>query len=132
MSVGGWGWWVQISIHIHFNTPFSSCFTKHVKDGIKCRFGIPYFPMRKTMILEPFSNDEKFTKKEHEEISKNRQNVIKELDKILKDQDNSLTFEEFLKRAPNEIRINAYKSMIISFHKANMDIQFILDPYPDD
>ncbi|CAF4643347.1 unnamed protein product, partial [Rotaria sp. Silwood2] len=35
----------------------------------------------------------------------------------------------FLKRAPNEIRINAYNPMIMSLHKANMDIQFILDPY---
>ena len=35
----------------------------------------------------------------------------------------------FLKRAPNEIRINAYNPMILSLHKANMDIQFILDPY---
>ena len=127
---------------------------KHVNGCIICRFGIPYFPMRKTMILEPFSDDEKLTKKEREEISKNRRNVIHELDKISKDKDNSLTFEEFLKhvnmneeeyikmiradlkkakvflkRAPNEIRINAYNPMIMSLHKANMDIQFILDPY---
>ncbi|CAM4956354.1 unnamed protein product [Rotaria socialis] len=99
-------------------------------------------------------DDEKFTKKDREEISKNRQNVIEELGKISKDTDNSLTFEEFLehvnineeeyikmirsefkkakaflKRAPNEIRINAYNSMIMLLHRANMDIQFILDPY---
>jgi len=41
---------------------------KHVKNGIKCRFGIPYFPMRQTMILEPFNDDEKLTKKEREEL----------------------------------------------------------------
>ena len=35
----------------------------------------------------------------------------------------------FLKRAPDEIRINAYNPMMLSLHKANMDIQFILDPY---
>ncbi|CAF1560346.1 unnamed protein product [Rotaria magnacalcarata] len=106
------------------------------------------------MILEPFTDDEKFTTKEREEISKNKQNVIKELENISKDKDNSLTFEEFLehvnmneeeyikmirselkkakvflKRAPNEIRINAYNPMIMSLHRANMDIQFILDPY---
>ncbi|CAF3351607.1 unnamed protein product [Rotaria socialis] len=106
------------------------------------------------MILEQFSDDEKFTKKDREEISKNRQNVIEELGKISKDTDNSLTFEEFLehvnineeeyikmirsefkkakaflKRAPNEIRINAYNSMIMLLHRANMNIQFILDPY---
>ncbi|CAF5054955.1 unnamed protein product, partial [Rotaria magnacalcarata] len=140
---------INVQRHKHSHT----C-KKHVKNGIKCRFDIPYFPMRKTMILEPFSDDEKFTKKEREEISKNRQNVIEELGKISKDTDNSLTFEEFLehvninegeyikmirsklkkakvflKRAPNEIRINAYNSMIMSLHRANMDIQFILDPY---
>ena len=140
---------INLQRHKHSHT----C-KKHVKDGIKCRFGIPYFPMRKRMILEPLSDDEKLTKKEREEMSKNRQNVIKELDKMSKDTDNSLTFEEFLKhvnmnekeyikmiraelkkaevflkRAPNEIRINAYNPMIMSLHRANMDIQFILDPY---
>ncbi|CAF3666138.1 unnamed protein product [Rotaria sp. Silwood1] len=70
---------INLQRHKHSHT----CKT-YVKDCIKCRFGIPYFPMRKTMILEPFSDDEKLTKKEREEISKNRQNVIKELDKISK------------------------------------------------
>jgi hypothetical protein len=106
------------------------------------------------MILEPFGDGEKLSKKEREKISKSRQTVIKELDKMSKDTDSSLTFDEFLKRidmneeeyvkmiraelkkakvflkrAPNEIRINAYNPMIMSLHRANMDIQFILDPY---
>ena len=110
--------------------------------------------MRRTMVLEPFSDNEKLTKKEREEISKNRQNVIKELERISKEKDSLLTFDEFLEhvnmkeeeyikmirselkkakifleRAPNEIRINAYNPMIMSLHKANMDIQLILDPY---
>ena len=79
--------------------------------------------------------------------------MIRELDKISKDKDNSLTFEEFLehvnmneeeyvkmiraelkkakvflKRASNETRMNAYNPMIMSLHRANMDIQFTLDP----
>ena len=58
---------------------------KHVKDGIKCRFGIPYLPMRQTMILEPLSDDEKLTKKEREELSKKHRDVVQELDKISKD-----------------------------------------------
>ncbi|CAF1165430.1 unnamed protein product [Rotaria magnacalcarata] len=106
------------------------------------------------MILEPFSDDEKLTKKEREEINKKKENVMKELEKISKDIDNSLPFDEFLeyinmnekeyikmirvnikkakvflKRAPNDIRINAYNPKIMSLHKGNMDIQFILDPY---
>ena len=140
---------INLQRHKHSHT----C-KKHVKNGIKCRFGIPYFPMRKTMILEPFDADEKLSKKEREMISKHKENVTKELDKISKETDNSLTFDEFLKhidmneeayikmiradlkkakvflkRAPNEIRINAYNPMIMSLHRANMDIQFILDPY---
>ena len=70
---------------------------KHVKDGIKCRFGIPYLPMRQTMILEPLSDDEKLTKKEREELSKKQRDVVQELDKLSKDSNTSLTFEEFLK-----------------------------------
>ena len=98
------------------------------------------------MILELLSNDE--------EISEIRQNVMKELEKKSKDKDNSLPFEEFLKniyihekeyikmvraelkkakvfikRVPNDIRINAYNPMIMSLHRANMDIQYIIDPY---
>ena len=140
---------ISLECHKHSHT----C-KKYAKDYIKCRFGIPYYPMSRTMILEPFSDDEKLTKKECEAVSKNRQNVKKELDKMSKDKDNCLTFEEFLKninmnekqyikmiraelkkakvflkRAPNKIRINAYNPMIMSLHRANMDIQYILDPY---
>ncbi|CAF1096377.1 unnamed protein product [Rotaria magnacalcarata] len=49
---------INLQRHKHSHT----C-KKHVKNGIKCRFGIPYFPMKKAMILEPFTDDEKFTKK---------------------------------------------------------------------
>ena len=125
-----------------------------VNGEIICRFNIPYFPMSKTMILEPLSNDEKLTRKERDEISKKRKHVKKELDKISKDKDTSLTFEQFLKNidmneeeyikmiraglrkakvflkhAPHEVRINSYNPMILSLHQANMDIQSILDPY---
>ena len=35
----------------------------------------------------------------------------------------------FLKRRSNEILNNAYNSKILNLHRANMDIQFIRDPY---
>lgn len=35
----------------------------------------------------------------------------------------------FLVRTPAEININAYNADILRMHKANMDIQFVLDPY---
>jgi hypothetical protein len=40
---------ISLQHHKHSHT----C-KKHVNGCIICRFGIPYFPMRKTMILEPF------------------------------------------------------------------------------
>ena len=36
------------------------------------------------MILEPYSKDEKLTKKEREEVSENSRNVVQELDKYQK------------------------------------------------
>ena len=142
---------ISLQRHKHSHT----C-KKHVKGGKKCRFGIPYFPMRKTMILEPIDEyDRVFSYDERVKIPKNKESLAKELDKLSKDTDNSLTFDEFLKemdmtedeyiqiirlglkkkakvflkRAPNEVRINPYNPMIMSLHRANMDIQFILDPY---
>ena len=35
----------------------------------------------------------------------------------------------FLKRTPSEIRINNYNSNLLKAWKANMDIQYVLDPY---
>jgi len=140
---------INLQRHKHSHT----C-KKHVKNGNKCRFGIPFFPMRKAMILEPFDDGETLSNEERKKISENKKNVAKELDKISKDIDNSLSFDQFLenigineqeyirairvdlkkakvflKRAPNEVRINPYNPMIMSLHRANMDIQFIFDPY---
>lgn len=35
----------------------------------------------------------------------------------------------FLKRNPNEIRVNLYNKAILKAWMANIDIQFVLDPY---
>jgi len=35
----------------------------------------------------------------------------------------------FLKRSPSEIRINNYNAHLLQAWKANMDIQYVLDPY---
>ena len=35
----------------------------------------------------------------------------------------------FLRRDPRDIRINGYNKTILMLHKANMDLQFIIDPY---
>ena len=34
-----------------------------------------------------------------------------------------------LRRAPSEVRINNYNSTLLNIWKANMDIQFVLEPY---
>ena len=34
-----------------------------------------------------------------------------------------------LKRSPSEIRVNCYNSNLLNVRQANMDIQFVLDPY---
>ncbi|XP_070531546.1 uncharacterized protein [Ptychodera flava] len=39
------------------------------------------------------------------------------------------TDKVFLKRTPNDIRINSYNLTLLQAWRANMDIQFILDPY---
>ena len=54
---------INLQRHKHSHT----C-KKHVKDGIKYRFGVPFFPMRKTMILEPFDDDERLIKKDIERM----------------------------------------------------------------
>ena len=35
----------------------------------------------------------------------------------------------FLKRKPSDIRVNAYNSALLQAWAANIDIQFVLDPY---
>ena len=35
----------------------------------------------------------------------------------------------FLKREPSEVRINGFNADVLELFQANMDIQFILDPY---
>ena len=34
-----------------------------------------------------------------------------------------------MKRAPSEIRINSYNNALLKAWQANMDIQYVLDPY---
>jgi hypothetical protein len=35
----------------------------------------------------------------------------------------------FLKRSPKDIRVNYYNETVLQAWKANMDMQFVLDPY---
>ena len=122
------------------------------KQGHKiCRFNFPLSPMPRTMILEPLSED---TLDENEKtLMKNDYEKRNNLLDNLKYND-ELNFGEFLqklgfteqqyimalkyslkrdtfllKRTPAEIRINCYNSDLLKAWQANMDIQYILDPY---
>lgn len=122
---------------------------KQNKCGYVCRFGIPFLPMDKTRILLPLKEDE--VKEKEAEVLTNYKKIRSAIDTL---ENNSNSFEEFLisinlniedyilairshlerpkmflKRNPNETFINPYSKKILSLHKANMDIQFVLDAY---
>ena len=115
-----------------------------------CRFNYPQPPMRSTQILYPLDDDTSETvirsRKELWKDIKNKLNDLKEgeditFDQLLEELDVSehqyvLAIRSsincptiFLKRNPNELRINNYNSACLHAWRANMDIQFVLDVY---
>ena len=124
---------------------------KKKKNATFCRFHFPQPPMRDTAILDPLSgeDDEDDERKKHEknycDIKSYLNNMnagnnisfdtflekldITEVD-YMKAIRSSLTDKKlFLKRAPSELRVNNYNSVLLRAWRANMDLQFILDPY---
>ena len=118
------------------------------KNKSECRFNIPYPILKNTMILHPLEVEDlrqhkknfMSIKEELKKFYKSNEKVSYELflEKILKmDEEtylnairSSLTRPTvFLKRNSDEIFINAYNQKILKLHRANMDIQYILDPY---
>ncbi|KAL9977890.1 hypothetical protein ACROYT_G015348 [Oculina patagonica] len=122
------------------------------KKGQKiCRFNFPLPPMRRTMILSALTK-ENFTDDQLNNI-KDQFDSIKQLLDDMKYGDD-ITFDEFLirlglseesyitairfslsrdtvllKRAPSEIRVNSYNTLLLRIWQANMDMQYVLDPY---
>ena len=116
-----------------------------------CRFNFPLAPMPRTMILEPLSEsdlDENVADMLKEALGRIRSllnsinadetmNFVEFLEKL------DLTEQQYikairlslkhstllLKRSPSEIRINCYNPHLLKAWRANMDIQFVLDPY---
>ena len=113
-----------------------------------CRFN---FPLPRTMILEPLSVSDL-----SENLAKKLGNDLKRIRELLDSIKSyeTMTFMEFLnklglsetqyikairisishatlllKRTPSEIRINCYNPHLLNAWKANMDIQYVLDPY---
>ena len=115
-----------------------------------CRFNYPQPPMRTTQILYPlddsfsgaivrklkesFKNIKKILNdlKEGEDISFHQLFInlgVSEEDYILAIRSSLNCPTIFLKRKPNELRVNNYNPACLSAWRTNMDVQFILDVY---
>ena len=116
-----------------------------------CRFNFPLPPMPRTVILEPLSESDL-----DENVADLLKEALGRIRWLLNsiNADETMTFAEFLekldlteqqyikairltlkhstlllKRSPCEIRINCYNPHLLKAWRANMDIQFVLDPY---
>lgn len=127
------------------------------KKKVRCRFHIPLPPMRQTCVLRCFPEDEPEIGR-HKKTWDRIQSLLQTMfDEQRKDSEalDTMTFDDFLKklhlsedeyldavrssltsnhriflrRAPNEIRINAYNPFLLSTWEANMDIQLVTDMY---
>lgn len=136
---------------IHQSHRHTSCCQMKFKGTLKCRFGMPYPPMRSTTILVPFPTD--FCPSMKSKASRDL-DVIKQQAEFLFKSDIDLAFGDFLsyvgldepqyimairsginrptvflKRSIKYVFFNAYHTELAQAWQANMDIQFILDPY---
>ena len=129
---------VELQTHRHSRT----C---RKKGKAICRFGVPFPPLPQTVILYPLEEEVEQLKKRYIELQRamneNKDNDVsfaEFLETVVK-----MTFDDyikcirsslnapkvFLKRAPNEMRINLFNGKILLAWKANLDIQIVLEPY---
>ena len=129
---------VELQTHKHSRT----C---RKKGKAICRFGFPLPPLPRTMLLYPLEEEVDHFRKKYTELQKamneNKDNdvsFVEFLETVAK-----MTFEDyvkcirsslnapkvFLKRAPNEMRVNLFNVKILLAWKANLDIQIVLEPY---
>ena len=126
------------------------CCKRVIGEKRDCRFGFPLFPMRQTRILDPLPAEErtnqlKTTRHEImnflEAVWKTHRETPASFDDFLRQLNlNEATYvralrvglktsKVFLRRNPDEIKINAYNADLLEMHRSNMDLQFIVDPY---
>ena len=102
-------------------------------------------PLPRTMLLYPLEEDVDQFKKKHAELQRamneNKDNDVSfaefletvakmTLEDYIKCIRSSLNAPKvFLKRAPNEMRVNLFNGKILLAWKANLDIQIVLEPY---
>ena len=129
---------VELQTHKHSRT----C---RKKGKAICRFGFPLPPLPRTMLLYPLEEEVDQFRKKYTELQKamneNKDNdvsFVEFLETVAK-----MTFEDyvkcirssvnapkvFLKRAPNELRVNLFNVKILLAWKANLDIQIVLERY---
>ena len=129
---------VELQTHKHSRT----C---RKKDRAICRFDFPSPPLPKTMLLYPLEEEVEMFKKKYTDLQRamneakdNEVTFAEFLERVAK-----MNFEDyikcirsslsapkiFLKREPNEMRINLFNGKIILAWKANLDIQIVLEPY---
>ena len=109
-----------------------------------CRFGIPFPPMRKTTVIQPYVGEDRSIYEDYYSTVQEHLNKVEQdetfdefLDKIglsesdyMKALQTSVTAEKvFLKRKPIECRVNPYMKDLLGVWNANHDIQYILDAY---
>ena len=112
-----------------------------------CRFNFPLPPMPHTMVLEPLSDEDKKSvgqnnfQKIATLLSQSKLDDVHTFNDLLCKLDMNLdtyitsiqstltTAKVFLQRSIGETRINNYNRTLLRCWEANMDIQYILDPY---
>ncbi|XP_061173328.1 uncharacterized protein LOC133182501 [Saccostrea echinata] len=113
-----------------------------------CRFGFPLPPLQTTMILEPLDSEVEKYKKMYKamqdkmnefkngcDVSFSFQEFLQDIVQLSEDDyikciRSSLRGPKvFLKRKPCDLRVNAYNSTLLHAWAANIDIQYVLDPY---
>ncbi|VDN22868.1 unnamed protein product [Gongylonema pulchrum] len=119
----------------------------------KCGFGIPFYPMSQTHILQPLP--ETVNVNERQCLARQLQQIkaaavwqdigenldgrsfdeflglcqIPEEEYLLANRPELRRCKVFLRRSPSDIMINPYSPKILATVRSNMDLQYVLDPY---
>ncbi|XP_061399099.1 uncharacterized protein LOC133334797 [Musca vetustissima] len=130
-----------------------SC-TREYRGEKICRYGMPYPPLPATEILLPLPENceniqelkesyDRIQSMLNANLDSEQISQLNNFENFLSHENINLTYENyllalrsslkkpkiFLKRRFEDKMVNAYNPTILSLHRANMDIQYILDPY---
>ncbi len=150
--------WISTKIEVHENEKkyLNYQIHKHSTSCRKrgeaiCRFGIPFFPMKATVILKPLEDGEVDEDRLHA-LNESFQELRTQLNEMgqgsdisheqflecikMSEDEYKLTIRSSLKKAkvfyerkPNALRVNPYMKGMLAVIKANHDVQYPLDIY---